>query len=110
MARELTKTLSYRVSQIMRKRVEELFGEAKEFMGLRRMKFRGALFVREQVLLTATAQNIKRMARLLSRKGPKTEAGVLAKELNRLFETFRHFIRPLYHVVRASDQICFSTT
>lgn len=57
----------------MRKRIEELFGEAKECMGMRRMKFRGALFVREQVLLTATAQNIKRMARLLSRMGPKTE-------------------------------------
>jgi hypothetical protein len=54
--------------------VEELFGKAKECMGLRRMKFRGTLFVREQVLLTATAQNIKRMARLLSRMGPKTEA------------------------------------
>lgn len=108
-ARELTKTRSYRLSQIMRKRVEELFGEAKEFMGLRRMKFRGALFVREQVLLTATAQNVKRMARLLSRKGPKTGAGVLAKELNQLFETFRDFIRPLYHVARPSDQICFST-
>lgn len=58
----------------MRKRVEELFGEAKECMGLRRMKFRGALVVREQVLLTAAAQNIKRMARLLSRMGPKPEA------------------------------------
>jgi len=42
----------------MRKRVEEPFGEAKDCMGMRRMKFRGALFVREQVLLTATAQNI----------------------------------------------------
>ena len=73
-ARKLTKTRGYRISQRMRKRVEELFGEAKDCMGLRRMKFRGALFVREQVLLTATAQNIKRMARLLSRRGPKPEA------------------------------------
>lgn len=73
-ARKLTKTREYRISQRMRKRVEELFGEAKDCMGLRRMKFRGALFVREQVLLTAAAQNIKRMARLLSRMGPKREA------------------------------------
>jgi hypothetical protein len=70
-ARQLTKTRGYRISQIMRKRVEELFGEAKECMGLRRMKFRGAVYVREQVLLTATAQNIKRMVRLLSTTGPK---------------------------------------
>jgi hypothetical protein len=94
----------------MRKRVEELFGEAKEFMGLRRMKFRGALFVREQVLLTATAQNIKRMVRLLSRKGPKTGFGVSIKELNQLFETFRHFIRPVYYLVRTSGWLCFSTS
>jgi len=73
-ARRLTKTRGYRISQRMRKRVEELFGEAKEWMGLRRMKFRGALFVREQVLLTAATQNIKRMVRLLARVGPKRKA------------------------------------
>jgi transposase len=78
-ALQLTKTRGYRISQRMRKRVEELFGEAKECMGLRRMKFRGALYVREQVLFTATAQNIKRIVRLLARKGPKrkAEAGTL---------------------------------
>jgi transposase len=73
-ARTLTKTRGYRISQRMRKRIEELFGEAKECMGLRRMKFRRALFVREQVLFTAAAQNIKRMVRLLARKGPKRQA------------------------------------
>lgn len=51
-ARKLSKTPGYRISQMMRKRVEELFGEAKEYMGLRRMKFRRAVYVREQVLLT----------------------------------------------------------
>jgi transposase len=35
-ARQLNKTKEYRISQRMRKRIEELFGEAKEFMGLRR--------------------------------------------------------------------------
>lgn len=69
--RRLTKTRAYRISQIMRKRIEELFGEAKEFMGMRRAKFRGRIYLREQVLLTATAQNIKRMVRLLSRRGPR---------------------------------------
>ena len=77
-ARKLTKTRGYRISQIMRKRVEELFGEAKECMGLRRTKFRGSLFVQEQVLLTAMAQNVKRMVRLLSRTGPKKHPGALA--------------------------------
>jgi len=75
-ARQLNKTKEYRISQRMRKRIEELFGEAKEFMGLRQAKFRGAKFVKEQVLMTATAQNIKRMVKLLSRKGPQKEAVV----------------------------------
>ena len=80
-ARQLPKTSSYRISQRMRKRIEELFGEAKEFMGLRRAKFRLRRFVREQVLMTATAQNIKRMVKLLSRKGPKKESEVIGQAL-----------------------------
>jgi transposase len=66
--RQLTKTNSYRISQRMRKRIEELFGEAKEFMGLRRAKFRLRQFIQEQVLMTATAQNIKRMVKLMGKK------------------------------------------
>ncbi len=73
-AKALNKTREYRISQRMRKQIEELFGEAKEFMGLRRARYRGLRFVREQVLMTATAQNIKRMVRLLSRGGPKAAA------------------------------------
>jgi len=73
-ARQLNKTKEYRISQRIRKRIEELFGEAKEFMGLRRAKFRGTKFVKEQVLMTATAQNIKRMVNLLTKKGPQREA------------------------------------
>jgi len=73
-ARQLNQTRAYRISQRMRKKIEELFGEAKEWMGLRRAKFRRWKFVGEQVLMTATAQNIKRMVKLLSRRGPKTEA------------------------------------
>ena len=39
-AREQTKTPFYRISQRMRKLIEGLFGEAKEYMGLRVAKFR----------------------------------------------------------------------
>lgn len=73
-ARQLNKTTGYRISQRMRKRIEELFGEAKEFMGLRRAKFRGEKFIREQILMTAAAQNIKRMVKLLSNGRPKEGA------------------------------------
>lgn len=72
-ARELSKTKGYYLSQRTRKKIEELFGEAKEFMGFRRAKFRKRKWIKEQVLMTATAQNIKRMVKMLSRGGSKKE-------------------------------------
>lgn len=80
-AKALNKTREYRISQRRRKQIEELFGEAKEFMGLRRARYRGLRFVREQVLMTATAQNIKRMVKLLSRGGPKSEAVAIKQRI-----------------------------
>ena len=44
-----------------------IFGEAKDYMGLRVAKFRRLWNVEEQFLLTATVQNIKKMAKLLHR-------------------------------------------
>jgi hypothetical protein len=73
-ARKETKTANYRISQRKRKLIEGLFGEAKEYMGLRAVKFRRLWNVREQFLLTATVQNIKRMAKLLHRREHKTKA------------------------------------
>jgi len=49
---------------------ETVFGEAKERHGLRRAKFRGLEHVKEQCLLTATAQNINRMVKALTRREP----------------------------------------
>ncbi len=81
-ARDLNKTAEYRISQRMRKQIEELFGEAKEFMGLRRAKFRRLKFVKEQVLMTAAAQNIKRLVKHLSKQGPKREAKVVQQAVH----------------------------
>lgn len=57
----LRHTNAYVVSQKMRKRIEHLFGEAKEQMGLRRAQRRGFKNMEEQCLMTAMAQNIKRI-------------------------------------------------
>jgi len=76
---QLNKTKAYRISQRMRKKIEELFGEAKEFMMMREATFRGKRFLREQVLQTAAAQNIKRMVKLLARKEPERAAAVVAR-------------------------------
>ena len=60
----------------MRKLIEGLFGEAKEYMGLRVAKLRRLWNVEEQFLLTATVQNIKRMVKLLHRGNKEAIQGV----------------------------------
>jgi len=97
-ARQLNKTTEYRISQRMRKKIEELFGEAKEFMGLRQAKFRRTKFVKEQVLMTATAQNIKRMIKMLFRRGPERGAVSVRVRLShflseKVVAMFRKFFR-----------------
>jgi hypothetical protein len=63
-ARRKSRSVGYAMSQRFRKQIEELFGEAKDFMGLRRMRLRTFARVQEQPLLTALAQNLKRLVRL----------------------------------------------
>jgi hypothetical protein len=46
--------------------VEALFAELKNQIGLRRLRLRRLRFVREQFLLAAAAQNLKRLVRFLS--------------------------------------------
>jgi IS5 family transposase len=60
-AKRKTRSEGYAMSQRLRKQIEELFGEGKELMGLRRMRLRTLERVREQPLLTALAQNLKRL-------------------------------------------------
>ena len=49
-----------------RRKVEALFAELKNQIGLRRLRLRRMRFVREQFYLAATAQNLKRLVRFLS--------------------------------------------
>ena len=53
-------------AQRERKKVEALFAELKNQIGLRRLRLRRLKFVREQFFLAAAAQNIKRLVRFLS--------------------------------------------
>ncbi len=65
-ARELAKTPEFAHAQRQRKKVEALFAELKNQIGLRRLRLRRLKFVREQFFLAAAAQNIKRLVRFLS--------------------------------------------
>ncbi len=65
-ARELANTPEFGNAQRQRKKVEALFAELKNQIGLRRLRLRRLKFVREQFFLAAAAQNIKRLVRFLS--------------------------------------------
>src|SRR6201993_1299555 len=65
-ARELVNTPEFAKAQRQRKKVEALFAELKNQIGLRRLRLRRMKFVREQFFLAAAAQNIKRLIRFLS--------------------------------------------
>jgi MFS superfamily sulfate permease-like transporter len=59
-------------AQRERKKVEALFAELKNQIGLRRLRLRSMKFVREQ-FLAAAAQNIKQLVRFLSQPANPAE-------------------------------------
>jgi transposase len=59
----------YRLSQRCRKKIEELFGEAKDWHGMRRFRRRGLMRVREEALLIGWVLNLKRLAYALPPPG-----------------------------------------
>jgi transposase len=65
-ARERTKQPLFRIAQRQRRKVEALFAELKNQIGLRRTRLRMMKYVREQFLLAATAQNLKRLVRFMT--------------------------------------------
>jgi transposase len=74
-ARELAQTPEFAKAQRQRKKVEALFAELKNQIGLRRLRLRRLRFVREQFFLAAAAQNLKRLVRFLSQSTtPAVEA------------------------------------
>ena len=63
--RRLSRTLGYQLSQRARKKIEELWGEAKCWHGFRRFHRRGLVQVRDEAYLMAWLLNLKRLATLL---------------------------------------------
>jgi hypothetical protein len=68
-ARERTREAAFFQHQRSRRKVEALFGELKNRIGLRRVRLRRLKHVREQFLMAAAAQNLKRLVRYLA-SGP----------------------------------------
>ena len=64
-ARALAKTDAYKQSRKDRKKVEMLFAHLKRIMKLDRLRLRGLTGAKDEFLLAATAQNLRRMAKWL---------------------------------------------
>jgi predicted thioredoxin/glutaredoxin len=60
----LANTVEFAELQRQRKKVEALFAELKNQIGLRRLRLLRLKFVRELFWLAAVAQNIKRLVRI----------------------------------------------
>jgi transposase len=75
--RALADTEAFQQSRRERKKVEMRFAHMKRILRLDRFRLRGLSGVRDEVLLTATAQNLRRLARLLCRAPPPLAAACL---------------------------------
>jgi hypothetical protein len=64
-ARAIAKTDAYAVSPRERKRVEMLFAHLKRILKLDRLLLRGPNGAKDEFLLTATAQNLRKLAKLI---------------------------------------------
>lgn len=62
MAREITASDAYVASAYARKKVEMLFAHLKRILGLTRLRLRGPNGARDEFLMAATVQNLRKMA------------------------------------------------
>ncbi len=68
--RALAKTEAFETSRRHRKKVEMAFAHMKRIFKLDRLRLRGLSGARDEVLLTATAQNLRKLARYASQPPP----------------------------------------
>ena len=65
-ARTIAKTAAYRQSRKDRKKVEMLFAHLKRILKLDRLRLRGLTGANDELLMAATVQNLRRMAKWLA--------------------------------------------
>ena len=65
MAREIASSWEGRTSRRLRKKIEMLFAHLKRILKLDRLRLRGPNGARDEFTLAATAQNLRKMAKLI---------------------------------------------
>ena len=76
--RALANTEAFQQSRRERKKAEMRFAHMKRILRLDRFRLRGLSGVKDEVLLTATAQNLRRLVKFLGRLPPPVATGCLA--------------------------------
>jgi hypothetical protein len=76
--RALANTEAFQQSRRERKKVEMLFAHMKRILKLDRLRLRGLSGARDEVLLVATAQNLRKLAKYLERPPPRMPAACAA--------------------------------
>jgi hypothetical protein len=69
-ARAVAQTEAYAVSRRERKKVEMLFAHLKRILGLGKLRLRGPSGAKDEFLLAATAQNLRKLAKLIPLQEP----------------------------------------
>jgi DDE family transposase len=70
LARDIGKTEAYQISRHQRKKVEMLFAHLKRILKLDRLRLRGPNGARDEFHLAATAQNLRKLAKLIPAPAP----------------------------------------
>lgn len=76
-ARQIALTDEFKQSSKQRKKVEMLFAHLKRILKLDRLRLRGLVGARDEFILAATAQNLRRMAKWLT-VAPGTHGAIAA--------------------------------
>ena len=69
-ARQIATTDAYLVSRRERKRVEMLFAHLKHILKVDRLRLKGPYGARDEFLMAATAQNLRKLAKLIPMPAP----------------------------------------
>jgi len=120
MARAIARSWEGHVSRRLRKKIEMLFAHLKRILKLDRLRLRGPNGARDEFLLAATAQNLRKLAKLIPMPHVKPACGSSSARplttpspgwLNRLPTFFNRIgqTRPLSGVLATGPLLRFNT-
>ena len=106
-ARYISATAHFKLSQKLRKRSEHIFAESKQNHGMGRARCRGLDPLQEQLYLTASVQNLKRLVSFMRRKKAAVQTQIFEKKTSgTLLSTFLllviHFSKTFSYFLQVS--------